>query len=64
MKPLDATTHDGTTTIRVYGDRGNPNALDLFVHKTGSKITHCLTLGLGRDGRVAGGVLASMQATT
>ena len=59
-----ATLRQRTTTIRVYADRGNPNALDLFVRRTGSPITHVLTLGLGRDGRIAGGVLASIRAVT
>ena len=59
-----ATLHHQTTTIRVYIERSDPNLLDLAVRKTGSPITHLLTLGLGRDGRVAGGVLASIRATT
>ncbi len=59
-----ATLHHGTTTITVFADEYDPNALDLFVHHAGSNITHVLTLGLGRDGRVAGGVLASVRAVT
>jgi len=54
----------GTTTTTVYTDVYDANDLDLFVHRAGSTITHVLTLGLGRDGRVAGGVLASIQAVT
>jgi len=57
------TVEHGATTVTVLADRYDPNALDLFVHRSGSKITHVLTLGLGRDGRVAGGVLASIRAT-
>jgi len=56
--------HHGTTAIAVYIHATDPNALDLFVHRAGSNVTHVLTLGLGRDGRVAGGVLASIRATT
>lgn len=62
-RPL-ATLHRGTTTIAIYAEKYDHNALDLFVHRAGSKITHVLTLGLGRDGRVAGGVLGSIRATT
>lgn len=58
------TLQRGGTTIAVYAETSDPNALDLFVHRSGSKITHVLTLGLGRDGRVAAGVLASIRATT
>jgi len=58
------TLHHGTTTISVYTGQYDPNALDLFVRKARSKITHVLTLWLGRDGRVAGGVLGSVRATT
>jgi len=56
------TLHHRTDTIAIYAEPRDPNALDLFVHKTGSNITHVLTLGLGRDGRVASGVLASIRA--
>jgi hypothetical protein len=52
------------TTITVYTDDGYLDALDLYVRTSGSKITHVLTVGLGRDGRVVGGVLASIRATT
>jgi len=58
------TVEHGSTETTIYTDVNDPNALDLFVRKTGSNITHDLTLGLGRDGRVAGGVLASMRAVT
>ncbi|MGO9875420.1 MAG: hypothetical protein ACLPVY_16645 [Acidimicrobiia bacterium] len=56
--------HHVSTTVTVYTDDSYLEALDLYVHKAGSKITHVLTLGLGRDGRVAGGVLASIRAET
>jgi len=59
-----ATLQNGTTTIAIYAEAGDQNALDLFVRKAGSSITHVLSLGLGRDGRVAGGVLASIRAET
>ncbi len=59
-----ATIPSGTTTITIYAEPNDPNVLDLFVRKTGSTITHVLTLGLGRDGRVAGGVIASIRAVT
>jgi len=62
-KPI-ATLQHGTTTVTVYAEQYDPNTLDLYVRKTGSTITHFLTLGLGRDGRVAGGVLASVRAVT
>jgi hypothetical protein len=71
-----AVMHHGTTNITVYAGTSamtnvstfSPSKLyldtvDVFVHNTGSNIMHVLTLGLGRDGRVAGGVLASLQAT-
>ena len=61
--PIERLQHS-PTTITIYAEPGDPNALDLFVRKTGSKVTHVLTLGLGRDGRIAGGVLASFTATT
>jgi len=62
-QPIASLQH-GTTTIIVYTEVGDQNALDLFVHRSGSTTTHVLTVGLGRDGRVAAGVLASIQATT
>lgn len=58
------TLRNDTTAITVYGAYNDPNALHLFIHLDGSSITHVLTLGLGGDGRVAGGVLASIRATT
>jgi hypothetical protein len=61
--PSITTLHHGTTTIVIYPEPSDPNALDVFVRKSGSNITHVLTVGLGRDGRVAEGVLASIRAT-
>ncbi|MGO9876018.1 MAG: hypothetical protein ACLPVY_19750 [Acidimicrobiia bacterium] len=62
-QPVTTLQH-GATTISVYAEVGDPDALDLFVHRTGSSITHVLTVGLGRDGRIAGGVIALIQAHT
>jgi hypothetical protein len=62
--PPITTLKDGTTTVRIYTEPDDPNALDLYVRKSGSTVTHILTLGLGRDGRIAGGVLASIRAET
>ncbi len=52
------------TTVRVFAGSSYPNTLDLFVQRAGSSTVHVLTLGLGRDGRVAGGVLSSIEATS
>jgi hypothetical protein len=62
-KPI-ATLRKGNTTIVIYAEASDQNAIDLFTRKAGSAITHDLSLGLGRDGRIAGGVLASIEATT
>ena len=62
-RPITTLQH-GATTIAVYPDDSDPNALDLVVRKDGSSRTHVLKLGLGRDGRIAAGVLASIEATT
>jgi hypothetical protein len=61
--PLAVLHHDDTT-IRVFAASGSSNTLDLFVQRSGSATVHVLTLGLGRDGRVAGGVLSSIEATS
>ena len=61
--PLTA-VRNGSTTVRVYVETGDPNALDLLVRRAGSDITHTVTLGLGRDGRTAAAVLSSIHATT
>ncbi len=62
-QPITTLQH-GATTISVYAGVGDPEALDLFVHRSGSSITHVLTVGLGRDGRIAGGVIALIHAHT
>ncbi len=61
-----AILHHRSTTITVYPGSSSVSldTVGVFVHRTGSKITHVLTLGLGRDGRTAGRVLASIQAIT
>jgi len=58
------TLQPATTTIAIYPDVNGPNAVDLFVHRAGSNLTHVLALGLGRDGRIAAGVLGSIRADT
>jgi len=74
-RPSDQTTgdadrlltvlHHGTTTITIYAGYGEiPAALEVFIRRNTSSTTHILELGLGRDGRVAGSVLASIRATT
>jgi hypothetical protein len=60
-----AVLHHGTTTVTVFDNKGyGGNALELLVRRSGSKTAHALALGLGRDGRVAGGVLASVEASS
>lgn len=61
-----AILHHRSTTITVYTGSSSVSldTVSVFVHRKGSKITHVLTLGLGRDGRTAGRVLASIQAIT
>jgi hypothetical protein len=56
--------HHGATTVTVFGSGNDPSVVDLVVRRAGSKIAHSLSLGLGRDGRVAGGILASIEATS
>ena len=62
-QPL-ATLQHGPSTISIFAAQSDPNSLDLLVHNSGSKFTHALILGLGRDGRVAADVLGSVEATT
>ena len=57
-----AVLHHGSSTVTVYAEQSDPDAVDVFVRRAGSSTTHALTVGLGRDGRVAGGVLASIEA--
>jgi hypothetical protein len=61
-RPIANVQH-GTTTVTVYAERDS-NSLDLLVRRAGSPITHVLTVGLGRDGRTAAAVIASIRATT
>lgn len=56
--------HRDATTISVSTEIGDASVLDLVVRRAGSSATHVLQLGLGRDGRVAGGILASLTATS
>ena len=69
--------HHGPTTITVYAGTSamanvsafSPSRLfldtvDVFVRRDGSPTPHVITLGLGRDGRVAAAVLSSLRATT
>ena len=53
--------HHGTTTIRAFTE--DPAELDLYV-QDGRAPAHEIEIGLGRDGRVAGGILASIEATS
>jgi hypothetical protein len=59
-----AVLHHGSSTVRVYPDDADPRVLDVFVHREGSRETRVLQLGLGRDGRVVGGILASLAAVS
>jgi hypothetical protein len=57
-----AVLRHGTTTVTVFDNNGyDGNALELLVRRSGSKTAHALMLGLGPDGRVAAGVLASIR---
>jgi hypothetical protein len=62
-RPIIVVRHN-STTITVYpGTSGvSLDTLNVFAHRAGSTITHVLTIGLGRDGRTAGGVVASIDA--
>ena len=62
-RPL-ATLHHGNTTIRVWSEHWTPDTLDLFFSHDGSTTSRVIVLNLGRDGRVAAGVIASVRATT
>lgn len=59
-----AVLHRDATTVSVYTEMGDASVLDVAVQRAGSSVTHVLQLGLGRDGRVAGGVLASLGAAS
>jgi len=64
-RPIIVVHHD-STTITVYSGYGGVSfdTVNVFARYAGSKITHVLTVGLGRDGRTAGGILASIDANT
>jgi len=59
-----AVLHRGATTIGVYAETDDASVLDLDAQRAGSSVTHVLQLSLGRDGRVAGGILASLTAAS
>jgi hypothetical protein len=60
-----ATLVHGSTVVKIYDGYGDvPNAVDISIRRGSSPILHVLHLGFGRDGRTAGGILASLQATT
>ena len=58
-----ATLRTSEQQIAIYAEPDDPNALDLFARHVGSPTTHALLLGLGRDGREAAGILASIHVT-
>jgi hypothetical protein len=55
--------HHGETTVRVFDQPQEPARVAVAVQRAGSPVVHSLQLGLGDDGRVAGGILASLTAT-
>jgi hypothetical protein len=60
-----AVLHHKTTTITIFGLGDGQGSLSLVVQVrlTGSSLIHVLNLGLSRDGRTDGGILASIEAT-
>ncbi|MGO9875753.1 MAG: hypothetical protein ACLPVY_18375 [Acidimicrobiia bacterium] len=64
--PSIVVLHHGKTTIRVFGDGDGQgsDSLGALIRLAGSPETHVLDLSLSRDGRVDGGILASIQANT
>lgn len=62
--PILATLTHGSTTVQVFAGTESffLDTLTLYVRNSPSSTTHVLVLGLGRDGRIAGGVLASIRA--
>jgi hypothetical protein len=58
--------HHHTTTIQVFTEPQGYGAfgVDLFVHRARSSLTHFMSVDFGHDGRVAAGVIASIEATT
>jgi hypothetical protein len=61
-RPILVLSH-GPTRVRVYDDKYDGSSLDVFAQNARSSTTHVLKVGLGRDGRIAGGILASIRAT-
>jgi len=59
-----ATLHHDDTTIRVWSEHWTTDTLDLFFSHDGSTTGHVIVLSLGRDGRVAAGVLASIRTVS
>jgi hypothetical protein len=51
------------TTVQIYDVGGAANVFDVYVARAHSSTHHALTVGLGLDGRVAGGIIASLEAT-
>jgi hypothetical protein len=61
---LVATVHHGSTTVSiswVTSATGPSEALDLHAHRAGSRTTESLTLALGRNGTVPGGIIGSIR---
>jgi len=61
LPPIAVLRH-GTTIVSVFGVPRQGDELEVQVHLDGSERTHDLLFGLGRDARVAGGILASIRA--
>ena len=61
---LVATVHHGSTTVSiswVTSATGPNEVLDLHAHRAGSRSTDSLTLELGRNGTVPGGIIGSIR---
>jgi hypothetical protein len=64
-RPIIVLRHSSTIVAVYPGSSGvSLDTVNVFARRAGSKITHVLTVGLGRDGRTAGGILASIEAST
>jgi hypothetical protein len=55
--------HHGASTVLAYADADGRNDVEVVVRRSGSAMGHELIVGLGRNGRIAGGILASLEAT-
>jgi hypothetical protein len=64
--PSTAILHHGKTTVTVFrdGDGQGSDSLGALIRLAGSRQTHVLNLALSRDGRIDGGILASIRAIT